>query len=199
MTQLTFESATHTYRYEGVVVPSVTQIIAPLNDFSRVAPDVLEAARSFGTAVHRATELSDAGTLDPTSISTAVAPRLTAWRNFLQEYTVTTLASEVRVYHPAFRYGGTLDRYALVDGEPFILDIKTGGACPSYGPQLAAYTEAWKSGHLSQPIPRRACVYLMEDTRYKFIECPYPEFRQDFSVFLSCLTIYNFRQKHGTH
>ena len=40
MSGLTFDEATHTYRFNGNVVPGVTSILSPLTDFSDAAENV---------------------------------------------------------------------------------------------------------------------------------------------------------------
>ena len=49
---LTFDEATHTYRWDGVVVHFVTQVIAPVVDYSAVPREVLAKKAEFGKAVH---------------------------------------------------------------------------------------------------------------------------------------------------
>ena len=44
---LTFDPVKHEYRDGDRVIPSVTQILAPLSDFSFVDADVLSAAQEF--------------------------------------------------------------------------------------------------------------------------------------------------------
>ena len=61
---LTFDPEKHEYRINGVLVPSVSQILAPLYDFSKIPRDVLERKRQIGTAIHKAIELDLLGDLD---------------------------------------------------------------------------------------------------------------------------------------
>ena len=46
----------HTYLVDGVIVPSVTQLISDPDKYRDVPPDVLERARLRGVAVHEAVE-----------------------------------------------------------------------------------------------------------------------------------------------
>ena len=39
----TFDEATHTHRIGGVVVPGITTVLKPLQDFSTIPPHILEA------------------------------------------------------------------------------------------------------------------------------------------------------------
>lgn len=193
MPELLFDEATHTYRVDGVVVPSVTQILAPLNDFSMVSPADLEYARQLGTAVHKATELYDAGDLDESTVPEVVQPYLDAWIRLRRELPFEILGMEKRVYHPAHRYCGTYDRLVKFDDRRCMWDIKTGDLYPSYGPQTAAYKNA-EEKQSGKRIEGRHTIQLRDDGTYRIHEMKDPE---DWAVFLSCLTLHNFRNKHA--
>lgn len=51
--EFTFDEATHTYRLGNKILPSVTQIISDLNDFSMIPPHVLEMKSQLGSEMHR--------------------------------------------------------------------------------------------------------------------------------------------------
>lgn len=193
MSELLFDEATHTYTVGGVVIPSVTQILAPLNDFSMVSPADLEYARQLGTAVHKATELYDAGDLDESTVPAVVQPYLDAWIRLRRELPFEILGMEKRVYHPAHRYCGTYDRLVKFDDRRCMWDIKTGDLYPSYGPQTAAYKNA-EEKQSGKRIEGRHTIQLRNDGTYRIHEMKDPE---DWAVFLSCLTLHNFRNKHA--
>lgn len=193
MPELLFDEPSHTYRVDGVVVPSVTQILAPLNDFSMVSPADLEYARQLGTAVHKATELYDAGDLDESTVPDVVQPYLDAWIRLRRELPFEILGMEKRVFHPAHRYCGTYDRLVKFDGRRCMWDIKTGELYPSYGPQTAAYKNA-EEKESGKRIEGRHTIQLRDDGTYRIHEMKDPD---DWPVFLSCLTLYNFRNKHA--
>ena len=85
---LQFSEEQHAYTLNSVVVPSVTKIlqIVGISDFSKVPADILERARLFGTAVHKACELFDKGTLDERTLDTNLWPYLDAWFAFKKDY-----------------------------------------------------------------------------------------------------------------
>jgi hypothetical protein len=197
---LTFDEATHTYRYRGAVVPGVTSVLRPLMNFDFVDPDVLAANAAFGTAVHKACELDDLGQLDEAALDPALAPYLAGWRKFSRDYRVIWSAIEKKVFHPQLRYAGALDRYGMVltmpteNGRhvPAMVDIKSGSALyPSVGPQLAAYHRALNEASVTT---RRLAVQLKPDGTYfaKWHEDP-----NDFAVFCSLLTLTNWCAKHS--
>ena len=82
MSAVDFDPATHTYTSEGRRVPSVTQCIDRLNDYSMVPADLLERKRELGTAVHQATALYDQDDLDWGSVADEVYPYLEAGSSF---------------------------------------------------------------------------------------------------------------------
>lgn len=190
MTDLAFDEATHTYRWRGVVVPSVTQVLRPLIDLSGIPPAVLEAKRDLGTRVHAACQFDAEGDLDEATVEDDVAPYLEAWRRFLAESDAVILASERRVFNPLYGYAGTLDLELDIGGDLWIVDIKTSIATPlSAGPQTAAYAAARPAGRTAG----RAALRLRPDGTYRFDQRQHAD---DWSVFLSCLTLHRYLESH---
>src|SRR3990167_1495715 len=93
--------------------PRVTTILskAGLISFSYLNPNVLKNAQLFGTAVHKAAELYDLGTLDIRKLSAPLLPYLTAWQKFKADYKIQEfIAIEKHVISEKWQYRGTLDR-----------------------------------------------------------------------------------------
>src|SRR5450755_787122 len=86
MTSFTFDAEAHEYRLAGLVLPSVTQIIAPLTDYSGIPADVMEFARARGQAVHLACELDDKKDLDESTLDPQLLGYVTAWRAFARDF-----------------------------------------------------------------------------------------------------------------
>jgi len=185
---LTFDPAAHAYRWNNALVPSVTQILRPLYDFSGIHPAVLENKRQIGTAVHLACELIDQNRLDASSVAPELAGYLVAYREFLAAKKPEWALIESRVYHP-IGFAGTLDRAGDMDG-PAILDVKTGPESPAIGVQLAAYL---KAANLP-PNTRRYALHLREDGTYRLVE---HADRNDWPTFLSCLNLHNWKARHA--
>jgi hypothetical protein len=180
-----FDPATHTYRHAGVIVPSVTQALRPIDNFDQVPADVLEAARRFGTHVHQATDLYDRDMLDETELDPALVPYLNGWKRFLSETRCKVLSSEQIVYHAKLGYAGTLDKRILWKHCPWLVDLKSGAVPRSAGPQTAAYREALPR----EERPRRRMVLQLLPDNYRVFEQTNPA---DWSIFLSCLNITRF-------
>lgn len=189
MSGLTFDAATHTYYFNGQIVPGVTTVLQPLSNFDAVPPHVLQAASDFGTAVHLACELDDLGELDEASLGDPLVPYLKAWRKFSAEHNVVWEKIEHQVYHGTMRFAGTLDRFGLVNGKRTVVDIKSSVQLyPSVGPQLAAYANA-----LTEPFADRMAVQLKADGTY--VAKAYTE-PSDWPVFCSLLTLRTWCARH---
>jgi hypothetical protein len=188
---LTFDPIPHEYRVDGVRVPSVTEILRQLTDFSGIPAAVLEAKRDLGQRVHFACQLDDENDLDASSVEDDVAPYLAAWRKFLAESGAKIVSNEERVYDPILRYAGTLDNVLDIAGVHWLTDKKTSIYTPiAAGPQTSAYLRARRD-----PRPMsRAAVRLRPDGTYRF-DALYGA--DDFSTFLACLNIYRFKESHA--
>lgn len=190
---LEFDADTHTYTLNGQRLPSVTQVLAPLNDFSMVPPDVLEAAREFGSHVHEACDLFNRDLLDWSSLDPPLVPYVEAWQKFLDESGAVPIASEVRVVHAQYGYAGSPDVVLAWGKRTAIPDIKaTAVVPPTVGPQTAAYAKAWQAMHGGRE-PARYCIHLREDGTYRSHARTDPA---DWSIFLSALNCHKFREKH---
>lgn len=187
--QLDFEKSAHVYRLDGRVVPSVTEILKPLENFSMVPPAVLEAARIFGGHVHEACHLDDVEQLEWDTLDTALVPYVLAWRKFLKDTGAIVIASEQPIAHATLGYAGTPDRL-LSWGKRLVLpDLKSTSVVPrTVGPQTAGYAAAYQSQHGGRE-PERLCVQLKPDGTYSSHR---RRESTDWSVFLSCLNIWRF-------
>ena len=121
---LEFFPETHTYLYDGLMLPSVTQILGVKykNDYASVPPAVLDNASKRGTAVHKAIENFNVSGYDDGSKEV---------RNFKflqKQYGFEVLDSELPIV--IFKDDipiacGRLDMTMLIDGHTGIADIKT--------------------------------------------------------------------------
>ena len=115
---------THTYLYDGLMLPSVTTILGVKykNDYASVPPAVLNNAAQRGTAVHKAIENFNVSGYDDGS---------EAVRNFKflqKQYGFEVLDSELPlvIFKDDMPIAcGRLDMTMLMDGKTGIADIKT--------------------------------------------------------------------------
>lgn len=184
---LNFDADTHTYRLDGVVIPSVTQILKEVGvvDFSGIDPHVLEKAADRGTYVHKCCELLFLNDLDIDAIDPESVGYVDAFLKFMKEQCgpdgFRILEMEKIVFHRLLRYAGTLDILAERGKERWIIDIKTGSSQISYALQTAAYENCFSEPH------KRACLYLCPDGEYHLH--PYTDCN-DVRVFQSCVSLY---------
>lgn len=199
MPSLEFDPVEHRYQLDGRPVPSVTAVLDPLLELWRVPADVLEAAAAFGNHVHMAVDLFNKGELDEAELDPALEPYLRGWKAYLAATSAEILESEFRVFHKACGFAGTLDTAVMLPGRRggevrALVDVKSGVVPYTVGPQTAAYAEAWKSMGLA-PFKRRICVQLTDAAPfYKTHELTEPS---DWSLFLSALNVYKFKEKHN--
>nr|UWI11278.1 MAG: protein of unknown function (DUF3799) [Bacteriophage sp.] len=121
---LEYFDETHTYLYDGLMLPSVSQILGSKfrNEYASVPPAVLNNAAQRGTAVHKAIENYNNSDYDDGS---------EAVKNFKflqKQYGFEVLDSELPVV--LFKDDmpiacGRLDMTMLMDGQTGIADIKT--------------------------------------------------------------------------
>src|SRR5512135_2118575 len=107
---LTFDAEKHEYRYDGRVVPSVTQVLDVVGRFKYWDSIEMQEARERGTAVHLITHLYDMDELDPDSVDEIYQPYLNAYIKFKRESGIVILESEQQVWHGKYEFAGTLDR-----------------------------------------------------------------------------------------
>lgn len=196
---LTFDEPSHTYRWNDVVVPSVTQVLKPLTSYDHVKPDALERARQEGTAIHYMVEC-DCKRI-AIDLPDWMKGHWEAWQKFVAETGFECWASEQRGYHALYRYAGTMDlvgelKHLSLTG-PTLLDVKRsfyGG--PTIGLQLAAYQKLLEQDKGFPKIKNRLALRLMADGKYQLL--PFTD-ANDGNTFFAQLALHNWKTKHGKH
>lgn len=191
--QLTFDESAHRYCLNGVVLPSVTTVlaVAGLLDYGFLG-ERREEYLERGRAVHLATQRDDEGGMAEESFNAEIAGYLEAWRGFKRDYGFAPRLIERRVFHPQLQYAGTLDRLGPVrDGSEWLLDIKTGAAPAAAALQLAAYNAC-----LPHPRARlRRCVEVHGDGSYRVISYQTRDYARDFAAFAAALELFKTRKE----
>lgn len=182
-----FDPDTHTYKINGRVVPSVTQILGAMGcGNSRFYTD---EGRERGTAVDELTEMFDAGTLDLRAAE-VYCPQyvgyVKAWIRFCREAGFDVGRSQVKVANSVLGYAGMFDRDGRFQaGAVTIIDIKTGAKEWWHPLQTQGYAQC-----VAQPC-ERGCVYLGRDGGFKWDMHDDPA---DAAGWLSYLNAYNYRR-----
>ena len=123
--QIDFDEEKHVYRMDGVVYPSVTQIMKPLSmeKYSSIPVSVLQTAADRGTMVHSAIE--DIIKYDFDGYPDEISGYMDGFLEFDKKYHPEYVESEMRLYHKSMMYAGTLDLLCRIDGRLELVDFKT--------------------------------------------------------------------------
>jgi len=191
MNNFTFNDANgkHEYKLNGRKIPSVTTVISTvLNiDYSFLDPWY----RDFGTAVHKAIELDVMDGLDEHSVMPEALICLLAFREFVEKVNLRSIVPETRLYNEKLMVAGTMDIIADLQGEKYIIDLKTAGNKSTkksgwHKIQTAGYSLLLDKDQKNPP--KRGALYLFREGGYEFI--PHPDVR-DTHMFDSMVKVYH--------
>ena len=193
--KIDFDEEKHEYSVGGVVVPSVSEILALLSAerYSQISPWTLQAAAERGKAVHRATQLIDYGFYPEDDFS--INNYLLAYQSFLSEHDVEWRKVESIVSYSRGVdgelpiYAGTVDRYGMLDGKLAVVDLKTyatmstdallGASC-----QTRLYKDALEHSEffgIDDPMIVRYVLHLRKDGTYRLINLDEFDVKRGFS------------------
>lgn len=180
-------------------LPHVTRVLAEAGlgpDLTGIAPDVLEAARRRGSAVHALVDAHGYGALEPGDVEPEFKGYLDAYEAFCRDLKHEPIVSEYEVIHPAWHYVGHLDRVGWVHKSRVLIDWKVVATVDvdAVAAQLAAYEMAWEAMRPTEPIAETLAVQLKADGTYRVHVVDSEGARQ---VFLAALVIYTERRRRG--
>lgn len=134
---LTFIEETHSYFLDGTPIPGVHEIMQDLKliDTSWFS----EEGAENGKRRHKITEDIDRGEFDWSTIREDDIYAAQGWNEFLADYRPEIQEIEKAMYHELFGYAGTVDRLAILEGKPSVIDIKTGQMTDWYDIQMMLY------------------------------------------------------------
>lgn len=127
MAEFLFDETTHTYTLDGVVIPSVTEICAPITCGKYPPVGVVQQAAARGTRVHELCALYDMDAL-PDEIEAGLVGYVKAWAAFCRDYKPVWTHIELPLYgvlNTGRPFAGTIDRIGKIDGQTRVVDIKT--------------------------------------------------------------------------
>ena len=194
--ELTFEEASHTYRLDGLIIPSVTTLMKPLSEayYGGIDAKVLGRAADRGTSVHSAIDLyCRFGIID---IEPELEGYFEAFKAWFKDYDVKPYATETRTYNKSLLYAGTVDMSCSEKGVDTLADFKTTAGFSSMlcGVQLEAYDRAQESHGVK--YQNRAIIQLKKYGTY----CRHTEFpprTECWRVFTSLLNVSGFITKYS--
>ena len=184
------------YNIEGITYPSVTEILSfgGSYDFSNVSRETLRRKAYIGTAVHKACELHDQGTLDESSVAEQIKGYVDAWKSFVKISKFKMTENEVVVVSKAHGYAGRLDSIGKINGLMCLVDIKTSVSISrAVGLQTEAYRLAYEE-MTGKKLKNRYCVQLKKDGKFKIYALTREDDRKDF---LHMLKKYKEDAKNG--
>jgi len=169
---LIFNQDRHEYSDDGIIMPSVTQILVDNGVIDTTW--FTEAGKDRGTAVHLALKYMDQGDLDADTVDEDLHGYLYAYEKFKRE---TRFASypegiEQPLADSQRRVAGTPDRVGAMFGNRAIIDFKTGCLEPWVALQLAGYEDLVRLGDSPFLTPEeygieRYALQLKKDGKYK--------------------------------
>ena len=189
-----FQESEHIYSKNGIVLPSVTQIMQPLYEqvYGKADSDASDNGKSKGKEIHRAIDdYCEFGMID---ISEEYKPYLDNFIRYIDEHQYEVVASEVMLWHPVYGYAGKIDIIVRnPKGEFVLIDNKTGDLQPKlHAVQLQAYTDMWSANKMPE-IAFKVALGL-SDKGYK--EHRYDKYdTKAKSVFDACYKIYRYRKE----
>lgn len=128
---LEFDEATHTYSIDGIVLPSVTQIISEImpNKYANVNKRVLNEKAKFGTTGHKIIERLDVTNIENAKNLVRMIENksleicIREYLRLVSKYNIKPCIHEMRVRY-GYIYAGTLDMIADVNKKLSLIDVK---------------------------------------------------------------------------
>ena len=135
-----FDPVTHRYTVEGRIIPSVTQRITDAGLLGSAAQFYSPESAARGTAIHQACADRDHG-LDVSVFAKGEhGGYLTSYIKWCDAIQPIWTSIETPRYSAKHGTAGTADRVGtFADGQPLVLDLKSGGRAGWHSVQLALY------------------------------------------------------------
>jgi hypothetical protein len=192
---LEFDDATHTYRLDGLVIPSVSSIMEPLSKakYTGISGRTLERAANKGTAVHNSIE--NWIKFEILDIPPEHEGYFKAFRKWWDDFRPVVVGSEVRICHSLMRYGGTIDLIGYIGDELTLVDYKSTYAISDMtcGVQLEAYDQAL--GSMGVKVQRKKILHIKKDGSYELHDYPASDVTR-WRVFGSLKTVYDYIESY---
>ena len=193
--ELNFDEKKHLYMLNGMILPSVTTIMKPMDNalYQGIDEEVMKTAARRGTAIHNAVENYVLYGIE--DIEPRYSGYFEGFLKFWGENEPKPLATESRVYHKILRYAGTADLPCEINGEKVLIDYKTSVAVNKMltGVQLEAYAKAYDSHGFR--FNEKAIVHLKSDGTYQLVRYKANDI-ESWEVFSALMVVRNHIQKY---
>lgn len=164
-----FDAVNHIHSIGNKIVPGITTLLNPLTDFSAVPAHILEAARQYGSGVHKAVELYCQDELDTDSLDVSLRPPVAGFEKWLKDYGFDhrDFIVELPMGDPALMVACIPD--LILDGK-LITEIKS--RKPNHltdSIQTCCQEHVWKkNGGIRTGEYERRVLYLAQDGTYTY-------------------------------
>lgn len=218
--RIDFDEDKHEYTVGGVKVPSVSDILAPLNAdrYGEINQAVLRSAAERGKAVHELCEAIDYE-LDPEEVMPELQGYVDAYYQFLFDHDVYwEMVEQIVGYYRGVDgepplYCGTIDRFGIVDGKAAVVDIKTYASMTTEAQmtascQTALYCSAILNGKPESGIVhnnrewdgsmKRYILHLKRDGKYRLIDLANFDEKRGWNGTAVAWELYDFYQQKQT-
>lgn len=157
-TMIEFLAESHTYLNDGIIRPSVSQILRSTlfpKMYQDVPKEIIENASRFGTNVHKAIET---GCSEGLRFTEGLAYK--EWLKLKEEQVITPIHQELLMAYK-YDYCGTIDMIGTIRSEAVIIDIKTTAKLNTeyLSWQLAFYKYAYEYT-VKEKLEKAYCVWL---------------------------------------
>ena len=160
-----FEESTHTYKIDGVVVPSVSEIMTPLTSlyYKEIDKNILDMACYRGSQVHKAIE--DFETWGEYTIDDKYKDYMLNYKIFKKFNEIEIINQEQRLTNGKF--AGTYDMLAKIDNKTILIDHKTSKEIHNnlLSVQFAGYNELCEANGIK--VDEFYCLHLTK-SKYEF-------------------------------
>jgi hypothetical protein len=176
-----FSPESHEYRVNGILKPSVTQIIGEfvkvqlfggvfyvhVTDGVAIPEEVMKEAQDFGRAQHKiAYHILMGNNIAWASLNPVLVPTANQFIAWMQKYSPAVVVCEQPMYSTRYDYVGTPDLvcWIRIGGKVklFLIDFKT-GLYEMAGPQTAAYEQLYREYSGYKGIIERWVLHLPKD------------------------------------
>jgi len=196
---------------DGTIVPGVTTISGILNKPALVgwanrlglqgidSTKFRDQAAVIGTCAHYLIECHwrgekpDLSEYSPDQVTRAENAAL-SYFEWEKGHEVEPILIEQQMVSEAWRFGGTCDFYGLIDGEPTLVDLKTGsGIYPEHFYQVAAYR--WLLAEAGHRVERVRILNVPRKESEEFEERARRDSSREWELFSHCLRIYQIQKE----
>jgi CRISPR/Cas system-associated exonuclease Cas4 (RecB family) len=158
---LVFIPETHEYRYNDMVVPSVSAIIRRF-----FTPPLNKNGMELGTYVHDTVRLWLDNNLNVETLSPGLSDYLQQFQAFVAATAFKVEGHDVPFYHPLLKYAGTPDLWGAMNTHRLVIDIKTGDPQKWHQLQVAAYASLLAANGLA---PECAALLYLSPSSHRLV------------------------------